>query len=232
MMPVIVNYGIVRESFSEKQQEVIEAWIDKVVRPLDKKFGGDVDRNNHRTLADSILMLWGAVKGDDALYNIGIEGFKHVLREARPDGSLPLETRRGQRATWYMRHALASMALMAEIAARKGDDLYALRENGVGMDTIVNAFVTAVYAPVSILPDAAQNHIPGPHRDYIFQDDAYLRVRGHGRHYMAFAEMLVRHPSFASTRLEALLNKTSFRERPLIDEYIGGNATCFFWEPK
>ena len=35
----------------------------------------------------------------------------------RPDGSLPLETRRGARALWYQRHAIASLVVIAEIAA-------------------------------------------------------------------------------------------------------------------
>jgi hypothetical protein len=28
------------------------------------------------------------------------------------------------------------------------------------------------------------------------------------------------------------MQRISFKERPLIDDYFGGNATCFFWQPE
>ena len=58
------------------------------------KFDGDVDHNNHRYLADSVLMAWGAYTGDQKFYDIGEKGFMRALGDARADGSLPLETRR------------------------------------------------------------------------------------------------------------------------------------------
>ncbi len=232
MLPVVVNYAIAAAGMTSAERQKVERWIDGIVRRLDRKFNGDVDHNNHRALADSVLMAWGSFTGDEKLYKKGIEGYSRMLTEARPDGALPLETRRGARAIWYLRHAITSMVLMAEIAHMHGDDLYATKQQGVSLETLMNYLLTVHYAPIKILPDAAENYIPGPDANYIEQDQAFLQRRGHGRHYMSFAEAYVHQPGFAARRLQALMRKTGFNERPLIDEYFGGNATCFFWRPR
>lgn len=233
MLPVVVNYAIIAPSLSDDDRATIEAWIDPLVRRLNTKFGGDVDVNNHRYLADSVLMAWGAYKGDNALMQQGIDRYHEALRAARPDGSLPLETRRGARATWYMRHALGSLTVMAEIAALHGSDLYSVAENKVTLDTILGYFIDATNNRLFILPRAAQNYIPGPSEDYIHQDLGFLSARPNQRHYMAFAEAYLAHEqtSLNAKRFAALMQRTGFKERPLIDDYLGGNATCFFWKP-
>ncbi len=234
MIPVAVNFSIVADGYSSSDRETVEAWLDKVMRPLGKRFGGDVDHNNHRYLADSAVMVWGAYSGDKALYQQGLTGYEAALAEALPDGRLPLETRRGARASWYMRHALTNLTVMAEIARQHGDDLYGKTVNNISLDSIMNQFISGSYAPFFILPDAAENFKPGPVGDYLNPDAGYLTNRGQGRHYMAFAEAYMQnHKSFASLRLRQLLNKAkSLQERPFLDDYFGGNGTCFFWQPE
>lgn len=233
LLPVIVNYAIIADSLPAEKRQQIENWIDRLVRPLDEHFGGaDVDRNNHRQMADATLMAWGTYRGDKTLYSIGLNGFAQALEEARADGSLPLETRRGARALWYMRHVLSSLAVIAAIADTQNNDLYATTaKSGVSLDTILHSFLNMHHAPISVLPDAAENLKPGPSTDYLSPDRGYLHRRNHGRHYMAFAEILSRRDSFAAQRLRQLMQASGFAERPLIDEYAGGNTTCFFMEP-
>jgi poly(beta-D-mannuronate) lyase len=232
MIPIIINFSIIADTIDSDDREKIEEWIDRVVRPLGKRFGGDVDHNNHRFLSDSAMMTWGAYTDDSDLYNIGIDGFTLALREATAEGTLPYETRRGSRSVWYLRHALTNLTLIAEIARHHGDDLYTQTENKVSLDTITNYFLNSVYAPLFILPDAAENLKPGDDFNYRTIDQGYLHRRGGSRHYMAFAEAYAVRQSFAATRLKQLMQRISFKERPLIDDYFGGNATCFFWQPE
>lgn len=234
MIPVLINFAIVAEGYNSEDLDTVEAWLDKVMRPLGKHFGGDVDHNNHRYLADSAVMAWGAYSGDDKLYQQGLKGYEIALKEALSDGRLPLETRRGARASWYMRHALANLTLMAEIARQHGDDLYHKKAGNISLDSIMNQFVTGGHADISILPDAAMNYKPGPSFEYFYPDNGYLVNRGQGRQYMAFAEAyMANHKSFASLRLRQWLNRAgSLKQRPFIDDYFGGNGTCFFWQPE
>lgn len=234
LLPMIVSYTIVRDKLSAAEQKKIESWIDPLVRRVDKKFDGDVDLNNHRYLADSVLTLWGDVVGDKELYTKGRERFEIALDQMQPDGALPLETRRGARALWYMRQAVTDLSLIAEVYERNGEDLYGLERNGKSLPLLTNYLVSAIKAPLVVLPDAAENYIPGPSDDFMDQDMAFLARRGGRRHYMAFAHLYIRHyglSELSAARLNALMQETGFKELPLIDDYIGGNATCFWGQP-
>ncbi len=233
MLPVVIALSAVDSQLSSSERSQIVKWIDAIVPRLDKKFDGDVDDNNHRYLADSVLMAWGAYKKDARLINIGRQGFMRALADARADGSLPLETRRGARAVWYMRHALSSLVTIAEIDRLLGGNLYNATSNGNSLASLMNYFITASRAPLVVLEHAAENYIPGPHKDYLEQDTDYMRRRGHDRHYMAFAEPYILRNNLSSMRLDILMQQeTKWRQRPYIDEYVGGNASCFYWKPR
>lgn len=234
LLPIIVSYTIIRDDLTDDEQEEIEEWIDPLVRRVDHEFGGDVDMNNHRYLADSVLTLWGDVIGDDDLYEKGKERYEIALSQMADDGSLPLETRRGARGLWYIRQSLADLSLIAEVYERNGDDLFGMVKNGKSLPMLMNYFVSTVRAPLELMPLAAQNYIPGPSPDFINPDMEFLARRGGKRHYMAFAHLYLKHygeNDLASARLSALMKSTGFKELPLIDDYIGGNATCFWGRP-
>ena len=146
----------------------------------------------------------------------------------RPDGSLPLETRRGARALWYQRHAIASLVVIAEIAALQGVDLYGYRVDGRDLHLGLRFLLDGIDDPSRVWPYAAANDKPGPQPDYRHQDLGFLEPRGHGRHYMAWAEIyLARFPLRPeSRRLTTLLTKPGFR--PMLDDYSGGDTTCMF----
>jgi poly(beta-D-mannuronate) lyase len=230
LLPTVVGYSVLQRSLDEGQRRLISGWIDPLVRKIDRTFDGVVDRNNHRYLADSVLMTWGAVTGDEALYAKGYSRYRAVLAEARPDGSLALETRRGARALWYMRQSLASLTVMAEVAAARGADLYGLREGEVTFDRILSYLLNGIVEPNVVVAYASENYIPGGEQDFRRQDMGFLTKRSHGRHYMAWAEPVVARdrPGLASKRLRALFVRGVRSDRPLIDEFVGGNATCFW----
>lgn len=235
LLPTIVAFSVLRPELSEAEEARLRDWIDPLVRRVDQTFNGDVDINNHRYLADSVLMLWGGVVNDTALYEKGRARFASILDEARPDGSLPLETRRGARALWYMRQSLTSMLVMAEVAHSRGEDFYHQADvdsqNGRrSLWTIFSYWLNGIHNPILTNTYAAENYIPGPERDYFTQDMGFLDNRSNGRHYLAFLEILGSRPqqSLTTARALQLLNEDAGNERPLIDEFVGGNATCFW----
>jgi poly(beta-D-mannuronate) lyase len=230
LLPTIVAYAIVRPGLSDAERTRIDDWLADLVPRVDKSFDGDVDHNNHRYLADSVLMAWGALVGDDALYRKGIERYRAALADARDDGSLPLEARRGARALWYTRHALTSLVVMAEIARAHGDDLYGVSVDGRGFDLVLSFLTSGLASPVLTETYAAANVIPGPSDDFHTQDLGFLAERAHGRNYMAFVEAIRLLPARTAPRrlIGQRFDSRTATERPLIDEYVGGNATCFW----
>tara|TARA_A200000113_G_scaffold186846_1_gene174119 strand:+ start:5072 stop:6166 length:1095 start_codon:yes stop_codon:yes gene_type:complete len=232
MIPVIVTYAIIKDEYSFAHQNLVEAWIDKLVRKIDHKFGGDVDHNNHRYLADSLLMLWGAYKDDKTLYQKGIERFEIALKDMEDDGALPLEDRRGNRALWYIRQSIADLTLMAEVAKYKNDDLYNKEIEGRSLALLVNHFIHGVYNQDILLERASENYIPGPSDYFLQQDMGFLDDRGR-RHYLGVGELyrISAEDEFSKKRFDMLMKQHVDDERPLIDDYIGGNATCFWAEP-
>jgi poly(beta-D-mannuronate) lyase len=230
LLPTIVSYSVLNRTLDEGQRKTLSAWIDALVRKIDKTIDSDVDRNDHRYLADSVLMAWGAVSGDDGLYTKGGDRYRAVLSEARNDGSLALEVRRGARALWYTRQSLASLTFMAEVAATRGVDLYNLRAGEVNFDRVVSYLLNGITEHGVIMAYASENHAPGNETDFRQQDMSFMAKRTHGRHYMAWVEPVVarERAGLASKRLKALFMRGPRSERPLIDEFVGGNATCFW----
>jgi len=230
LLPTVVAFSVLQRGLDEGQKRMLADWIDPLVRKTDRVFDGVVDRNNHRYLADSLLMTWGAVVKDEALYAKGYDRYRAVLAEARPDGSLALETRRGARALWYMRQSLASLTVMAEVAATRGTDLYDLRVGEVNFDRIASYLLNGIAEPNVVMAYASENYIPGGETDARRQDLGFMTKRSHGRHYMAWAEPLMTRDraGLATKRLKALFVRNIRSDRPLIDEFVGGNATCFW----
>ena len=192
-------------------------------------------RNNHGYLADSVPMAWGVVRGEDALFRTGIARFVEALDQMRSDGSLPLETARGARALHYQRHAISSLVAIAEMAATQGYDLYRLESGNRGsLRRAIDFLVAAIEDPALVLPYAQENRNPGPFDNYLVQDLGFLAQRGHGRHYMAWTEpYIARFPeSELAARLRETLAEFGPAEPPLIDDYSGGNMSCFFALPE
>jgi poly(beta-D-mannuronate) lyase len=237
LLPTIVAWSLVRDDpgLDRQRKKRIGDWLGRVVklrgtaRPQRSESASST-WNNHRYLDASVNMAWGALQGDDALFRDGVEVYRRALGQMRADGSLPLETERGARALWYQRHAIASLVTIAEIAAVQGYDLYAQQADGRSLHTAVRFLLAAVADQRLVWPYAQANVNPGPSANYLVQEMGFLRKRGHGRHYMAWAEPYLRRfpdrPEAAA--LLALLERTQPEFRPMLDEYSGGNTTCFF----
>jgi poly(beta-D-mannuronate) lyase len=228
MLPVSIAYAILKPSLSASEDAELVQWIDPLVRKVDHRFEGDVDINNHRDLADSTLMVWGGITSDRTLIEQGIARYKETVAHARSDGSIPLETRRGSRSLWYMRQTLTSLTVMAEVARGQDIDLY--QGGDASIWPIFGFLVNGLRNPILVNSYAAQNYIPGPQVDYRITDFGFLDARSNGRHYLASLEAIVgrTQSSFAQDRVAHLFKTHALDERPLIDEFVGGNATCFW----
>jgi poly(beta-D-mannuronate) lyase len=196
--------------------------------------GSVTRRNNHFHLRGSVDIAWGALMGDARLFATGVAAYREALAAMRHDGSLPLETARGARALWYHRHSIASLVVIAEIAANQGLDLYAEADDGRDLHGAIRFLLDAIDDPTRVHPFAAANVNPGTDRDPADQDLTFLDRRGHGRHYMAWVEIYAaQFPDRAeSRRLLELLARADPGFRPMLDEYSGGAATCFFARPQ
>lgn len=241
LLPLITSFAIVREApeMDRMRRERIEAWLGGLVQSRPPPGGGDPDRvtsaNNHRYLHASVEMAWGTLRGDDTMFRRGIEAYRRALGDMRDDGSLPLETMRGARALWYQRHALASLVTIAEIAAQQGYDLYGLEIDGKSIHRGIGFLLDAIDEPAKVWPYAQTDFNPGTNKPWREQDLTFLQRRGANRHYMAWAEpYLARFPERAeSSRLIRLLrDREGDRFRPLLDDYSGGNTSCFYADPK
>jgi poly(beta-D-mannuronate) lyase len=233
LLPISVAYEILLPSLDEAKANRLKNWIDPLVRRIDRQFDGDVDRNNHRVLADSVLAVWGAITGDEAMMRKGLSRYETVLSETRADGTLALEARRGARALWYQRQTLSSMVVLAETAKGAGIDLYSeASPEGHDLATLIGALMNGLNAPVLVAVYSAENYIPGPEKNYLKPDLGFLETRGHGRHYMAWSEAAIHAGNgIAYQRLNSLFSRSIAKQRPLIDEFAGGNATCFWGQP-
>ncbi|KQW28146.1 hypothetical protein ASE36_17075 [Rhizobium sp. Root274] len=233
LLPLSVAYAILEPGLEAEQAGRLRTWIDGLVRKIDHTFDGDVDHNNHRVLADSVLAVWGAQTGNKAMMEKGLARYETVLHDVRPDGTLALEARRGARALWYQRQTLSSLTVMAETARGQGFDLYSRTSpEGRSYATLLGALLNGIASPILVAVYSAENHIPGPEKDFHQLELGFLETRGHGRHYMGWAEAaILSGHGLAFDRLKDLFSRQIVARRPLIDEFIGGNSTCFWGQP-
>ncbi|MCB1972148.1 MAG: alginate lyase family protein [Geminicoccaceae bacterium] len=227
LMPMIVAFSMVRGAgdVDPEQSANIEAWLGELVdmRRGPNRFSRPArtsSRNNHRYLADSVTMAWGALTGDRAMFDKGIERFHIALGQARDDGSLPLETARGKLALHYQRHAVGSLINIAEMARLQGVDLYSAKsERGLTIHDLVTFLANAIDTP-GLLDGYAPRE----------QDLGFLERRGHGRHYMAWFEAYAARFGDRSSarRLGQILIEHGHDGAPMIDDYFGSVTTCLF----
>jgi poly(beta-D-mannuronate) lyase len=119
--------GLVRRG----QQHVILPWIVSVVQQTEnyydtrrRKETGDSE-NNHLYWAGVEISAAGIAANDRQLFNWGMDAYRAGVARIQPDGSLPLEMKRGQRALHYHLFAAAPLVYLAEFGEDNGLHLYA-----------------------------------------------------------------------------------------------------------
>lgn len=226
-----------------EDRRAINAWLARLVAVQDTSTGGQggrgrpgavSNRNNHAYLRGTVDALWAARDADHARAAKAASVVRGAVEEMRPDGSLPLETARGARALWYQRHAIASLVAIGEALAPMGHDVWAARADGRSLHDAVTFLIEAVREPARVAGYAAANRDAKPGGEPGEQDLGFLRPRGHGRHYMAWMEFYLRRfPSNPNAAPLATMVKPNLEAaRPMIDEIVGGNATCAVLVPR
>jgi len=136
---IAIAYLKLRDShlLSSSQEQEIPRWIIQVAQQSESYFdarraksAGDAE-NNHLYWAGVELAAAGIAANDRKLFDWGIETYRAGVSQIQPDGSLPLEMRRGQRALHYHLYALAPLIYLAEFGEAKGLDLYAERDGAI-----------------------------------------------------------------------------------------------------
>ncbi len=115
---------------STAQTSALTIWMKTVAGQVRDYFEGmhqkdaSSGRNNHYYWAGFAALAAGIAADDHSLYDWGVDTYKFGVDQIQPDGTLPLEMARGQRAVHYHLFALAPLVTMAELASANGDDLY------------------------------------------------------------------------------------------------------------
>ncbi|MFZ1940669.1 MAG: alginate lyase family protein [Terracidiphilus sp.] len=116
---------------SPVQTAALTSWMKTVAGQVEDYFDKQHEKNsgsgvnNHYYWAGFAALAAGIAANDRSLYDWGISTYKFGIDQIEPDGTLPLEMARGQRALHYHLFALAPLVTMAELASANGDDLYA-----------------------------------------------------------------------------------------------------------
>lgn len=120
---------------SPQQQHSIEAWLlrrgHEMRHYFDTTAPAGVANNNLRAWAGLAATRIGLSTGDVSLTQWGIDSAQHVVCQAAPDGSLPLEMRRGQFALHYQLHSLAPLVTTAALIAPLQIDLFTVCDDAI-----------------------------------------------------------------------------------------------------
>lgn len=112
----------------DRDRERVRAWIGDLAGHVVDDFNREPERgsrrNNHRYWAAWAVMTAALVLNDRTFYEWAVEGYRIGIRQVTAEGFLPLELDRRQRSLGYHIYAAEPLVMIAETAARNGQDLY------------------------------------------------------------------------------------------------------------
>jgi hypothetical protein len=221
MLPLLPAWQILRQTdaATDADRATIDAWLARLaaftdIHPGENATGAARGAND---------MLLGLMLGDDARYRKGVrDGFTRQLAAMRADGSFPREVERGRGALELTNRNIALLVYAARIAASQGEDLYALRVNGRGLDEAID-FLLAADADNALVDAYARANVNPPRTVPDFRPDDQLTpwnsaARGWVRLYAD------RFPG--SDRTAALLARAEPGAR-INSDAVGGYVTCY-----
>ncbi len=235
LLTSIAAAALLRDRFADAEWRMVMDWLAAVVARRDGQRRACIscERDADRNLRAAVDAAWGALTGDAARYRAGVAWYRTAIAALTPEGGFPAEMAKGEFAVWGTSRAIAPLVALAEIAAVRGDDLYALAPDGPSLHTAVSFFLDGV-ARIDghgwRVPDAAPGSFP-----QVRQRAGFLYTQPNGRHALAWAEAYAArfpdHPN--SRRLRQLFEDGRVIARDvLVDESVGGNATCLFAGPR
>lgn len=139
--------------------EVIEAWlsarIDEQMLFWEEEATEGAKRGNLRGWATLGVNLVGEITGDDAALRWSAWSATFLQCQARDDGSLPQETKRGKYALHYQLHAAAPLVVTTALLETQGLSIRGVCDNALDrivaftLDDLETGEATAAYAGVT-----------------------------------------------------------------------------------
>ena len=208
-------YSIVRpfvEDLEEERAEV-ERWLYGLALQHSAIHGEPEESccNNHfyrRALYASVI---GVLVEDDDLFRFGVSAIYSALHDMTESGALPLEVRRGRRATHYQNYALNYLVTNMQVIHRQGYDIFDLEYEGSNIHQAVDYLFRILDNPEALGDYAPLEQFTGFLRDpqYFTWMDIYLS------HFD--------HPPMADFIR---------RVRPTYNRSAGGFITLYFMDPE
>ena len=127
---------------------MLTKWMKSVARQTmdyynaaTSKPGGE-SQNNHLYWAGVEIGAIAIASNDRAMFDWAIASYRNGVQQITPEGTLPLEMRRGQRALHYHLYAIAPLVYLAEFGEDNGVDLFAERD--FALKRLVNRSITGL----------------------------------------------------------------------------------------
>ncbi len=129
---IALSYLKLKRWATPEDRAVINPWLIKVADATRADFDdAGVKRNNHWYWMGLGLGAVGLAAESGAHWQLAKGVMADAARDVATDGTLPLELARGSRALHYHAFALMPLVTLAELAASKGEDGYALNDGAL-----------------------------------------------------------------------------------------------------
>lgn len=128
-----ISYLKVRDSglVTRQDRKLLFPWFKTVTQQTIGFYEKGKAKNNHLYWAGVQAMAVGVATGDRTFFDWAVDAYRTGVAQIRPDGSMPLEMRRGQRALHYHLYALAPLVYIAEFGEENGLHLYAANDHAL-----------------------------------------------------------------------------------------------------
>ena len=126
-----VGYLKIRASVETAERAAIDAWMNDLADHVVADQGWPAKRNNQVYWAGFAAGAVGTATGATRHLDYSRRVFDAALTDIRPDGTLPMELARHQKALDYTNYALAPLVLAAELAAQRGEDWYGHQDGAI-----------------------------------------------------------------------------------------------------
>jgi hypothetical protein len=224
LLPMIVTYGHHKNIFDEMEVERIENWFrDRLDTVGNTPWMHKWKLDNKKYLYGSVQMALGIITDDVQRVNLALNIYETAIQGMRKDGSLPGDSGRWGSAIHYTNAAIASLVVIAEMAANQGIDLYSYQSDNKSLDHAIAFLISATKDP-SLIADYAKER-PGSFRGYSATNqkiDWNNKWGGFWGHYYTS-----RFPESESAKNLRDISTIVRTNRSEAHDISGGNPLCF-----